>query len=325
MNFRSPLLRSLKSILPLLSVVLLSGCYKDSKMTNPYILAKLYREQNEKTTPKLGRIPLPYVDAMGNAEAFGVNPLGVSNTSFTKVQNHDQDFVVKADLYWKMNWMLKTVDDNKIPPDFDQALETTRSQLALTFNDGLYGLAADALDSLAEGIKHRQAEQVLENAGVSRYMVPWSAGMLAVESFIDEGRLGFGAKPPEQRFGVVQRSNPNDLSTTTMPDAGEHISTEQRQVLDVVREYTLKYKESPTDRKLQAFRTAAIKVDAFLVALRRHSAAPDHPGLEKARLRTDPYGADYDVMPGATPTIQMRKDRNLNNAPNANEFQLFKP
>lgn len=221
--------------------------------------------------------------------------------------------------------MLKIIDDGKFPLDFEQAIDTTRAQLALTYNDGIYGLAADALDAVGEGMQHRKAEEVLDNAGVSRYMVPWSAGMLAVESFIDEGRLGFGAKPPEQRFGFVQRGAANDISTSPTLTTEDNMSPDQRRVLDLVREYTIKYKESPTDRKLKAWKTATTKIDAFLVALRRHAAAPDHPGLDKARLRTDPYGADYDLMPGAAPTIELRKDSSVNNAPKANEFNIFKP
>jgi hypothetical protein len=68
------------------------------------------------------------------------------------------------------------------------------------------------------------------------------------------------------------------------------------------------------------------KIDGFLLALRRLPAANDHPGLEKARLRTDPVGADYMVQPDATPTYTPKKgDANINNAPNPNQFEIFKP
>lgn len=99
MNFKFSRLRRFEGILLPLCVVLLSGCYKDSKMTNPYILAKLYREQNEKQTPKMAPLQMPYIDAAGSAEAFGHYGLGISSTNFTKVQNHEQDFIVKADVY----------------------------------------------------------------------------------------------------------------------------------------------------------------------------------------------------------------------------------
>lgn len=310
-------------MLPALAL-LLSGCYKDSKLANPYILNKLYQKHNSDATPKMPHVQLPYVNIQANGAEFGATPLGIGDLTLIRVQNNEQDFIVKSDVYWKLNWLLKQIEDGRFPMDFEESLEKTRTELALTFNDSIYALAADALESLVEGWQHRKAEETLENAGVSRYVVPWSAGMLAVESFIDEGRLGFGAKPPEQRFGFVNR-NARDLSTSTSPESLDTLTQDQRQVIEIVRDYTIKYKESPTEKKQKAWQRATKKTDAFLMALRRHVAAPDHPGLDKARMRTDPGDPDYYVQPDATPTLTPRKGQNLNNAPNANELNIFKP
>mgnify|MGYP003345559425 CR=1 FL=1 len=278
---------------------LLAGCKNSSSSASPFIINQLYKHNIENTTVKIPNLPLPFIkDAPDSADLGpGVNLIDTNINLHRPVESVEKDFIAKADVYWKLNWMAKVMSQGFVPHDFGTTLEKTKGLLALTFHDSVYRLAVNALEEVEEGLKHQQEEDVLTSAGVNSIMIPWTAGTLAVEDFIERGSLGFGGKPLEQQqVGFVDPNAATAPATPTMV----FLTNEQKSALEVIRTYTSKYKASPATMKTRIWSQANQKIDAFLLALRRHPASADHPGLDQARLRTTPMGEDYYVQPDMT-------------------------
>ena len=276
--------------------LLLTGCKGSSKDANSFVLNQLYKNNIDKTTVKIPSMPLPFIkDAPDHADLGNAGVTISDNLAMNRpVESVEKDFIAKADVYWKLNWMAKVMTQGFVPHDFEDSVEKTKQLLALTYHDSLYPLAMNALEEVQEGLKHQQAEETLTRAGVASAIVPWMSGSLAVEDYIDSGQLGFGGKPKEQAIGFGD-ANANAAAS---PDLS--MTLEQKQALEIVRNYSSKYKMSPAMMKTQAWGEAYKRIDQFLYALRRHPVSADHPGLDQARTRTAPNGTDYFVQPDMT-------------------------
>ena len=276
--------------------LLLTGCMKSSNEANPFIVNQLYRSNIERTSTKIPSVPLPFIkDAPDSAELGRAGIVLSDNITLNRpVESVEKDFIAKADVYWKLNWMAKVMAQGFVPHDFPATIDKTKQLLALTYHDALYPLAIDALELVQEGLNHQKAEEALANAGIISATVPWSAGSLAIEDFIDNGHLGFGGKPKEQAIGF------EDTSTAVPLPSELSLNLEQKRALEVVRTYSSKHKMSPTMMKIQDWNKANRKIDGFLMALRRHPVSADHPGLDQAQTRTIPNGQDYFVQPDMT-------------------------
>lgn len=282
----------------------LAGCKGGSNDTNSYLVNQLYRKNIESSTVKISPLPLPFIkDAPDHAD-FGGASVTLSNEIALNrpVDSVEKDFIAKADVYWKLNWMAKVMAQGFTPHDFEETVEKTKNLLALTYHDSLYPLALDALADVKEGIEHQKADETLLKAGVISATVPWGGGSLLIEGFIDDGSLGFGAKPKEQSVGF------GDPAASPPPALDLSLTLEQKQALEVVRNYASKYKKSPSMMKAQAWGEANKRIDQFLFALRRHPASADHPGLDQARTRTAPNGADYFVQPDMTAGYKVKME-----------------
>lgn len=288
--------------------LLLTGCKGGDKSANSFVLNQLYRNNMEKTSVKIPSMPLPYIkDAPDHADLGNAGVTLQDNYALNRpVENAEKDFIAKADVYWKLNWMAKVMAQGYLPHDFGDSVEKTKGLLALTFHDSLYPLAYNAMDNIQEGLKHQQAEETLTNAGVVSATVPWMAGSLGVEDYINSGSLGFGGKPPEQAIGFADANN--DASALPPPPPPLALTNAQKEALDVVRTYSSKYKMSPAMMKTKAWGEANKFIDAFLLALRRHPANADHPGLDQARTRTAPAGPEYYVQPDMTAGYKVQLD-----------------
>ncbi len=201
------------------------------------------------------------------------------------------DFMEKADVFWKLNWMKKQIHATHIPEDFEQSVQKTQMELEKTFHDRNYQLAHEALEFITEWIAHQKAEEKLRRNNITLSTIPWASGRDAVQRHIESGRLGFGGKP------FVSAETRSENEDTSLASAGHPLSVEatltpaQQEIVDLILMYTTTYHASPPELRRRAGLKFEQSVEALLKNLRKHPAAADHPGLDS------PEAADSLTLP----------------------------
>ncbi|MCS6777511.1 MAG: hypothetical protein RMJ43_14460 [Chloroherpetonaceae bacterium] len=271
------------SLLPGIAVlgIVLNGCRPDP--TDPRLeLEPIKLEQMPRSRPpsqitdigtglplpqvEPGPLEMPRMDVVTGARS-GIAPRwNRMYEAYTPMapgmRGSDADYIDKADVYWKLNWIRKQLQAGTIPPNLADAIARTRQQLETTQRDKNYRIAERAIQLLEEGMEHLQARRTLVAAGVASDLIPWSLGREAVQRYIDEGRLGFGsaAKRASLRPGTADakespaqsywRQQRNTLTST--------LTARQQSTIALILEYAEKYRASP-DTMLQRVWQKAIE------------------------------------------------------------------
>ena len=123
---------------------------------------------------------------------------GAYGTGHTDAQGRargkDADYVDKADVYWKLNWVRRHLSEVPLPEDFEKALKLSREELETTVHDAHYKLGDDALTHLEAGYKHFKAAQFLR-LGERQYLShPLCIGQRGGAAVSGAGRAGGSAR-----------------------------------------------------------------------------------------------------------------------------------
>ena len=216
-----------------------------------------------------------------------------SSSASAKSTSAESDFLLKADVFWKLNWFRQQIHLGKIPIDFELSLSKTEKILEGTTHNQDYKLGKDALGKVEEWMAHHQANDKLRQNGINPVTIPWSAGQSSVQQYIDSGRLGFGRK--EETLENSRTAGDEDaplyrrtsLSTETM------LSSAQKELIALVTEYAKTYSASPTEMQRRTEQKIDDKIEVYLQSLRRNPAAVNHPGLESREAKNSPTIPNY--------------------------------
>ena len=158
------------------------------------------------------------------------------------------EYVQKADLYWKLNWLRKELLKGNIPSILAASLPRLRKQLAKSKHDAVYRLTVEALDHLEKGLAHVRAEKAILAVGAHCDSIPWGAGTDSIQRYIDRGELGFGRKPVELRsHRDMSEEDDEDGSSSPRrsPLLTNVLSADQKKAIDTILEYELREHTSP--------------------------------------------------------------------------------
>lgn len=177
-----------------------------------------------------------------------------------------------AHVYWRLNWIRKTILSGNLPYDFARSVKITRQELEeLTRTirrDGNYTVADEALTHLEKGLEHLSANQALEQASALTYSAPWSGGRSMMESYIEQGNLGFGGKSLEQKTYRASRDydaededyRPRRTASQPLTTATALTAAQQRAVT-IALEYAGRYHASPEEKMRSEWKQAIEKIN----------------------------------------------------------------
>ena len=111
-----------------------------------------------------------------------------------RARGADSDYIGKADVYWKLNWLRKHLHDRMLPAEFERAILKAKTELEDTVHDKNYQTGDEAIKHLKRGLEGFRDAELLRNANINTLLVPWSSDDVAIQRFIDGGGLGFGAR-----------------------------------------------------------------------------------------------------------------------------------
>ena len=172
----------------------------------------------------------------------------------------DSDYIDKADVYWKLNWLRKHFGDQILPNDFEKAIKIAREILTTAQRDANYQITDEALTRVENGLKHYRAAQILKQGGISGSLIPWSAGADAVQRSIDNGALGFGEKSVAA-VRVSSRSGADDATRRDATPTTFILSPAQQKILDTVLDYARRYRASPDAMRQREWNAALVKIN----------------------------------------------------------------
>ena len=268
--------------LALLTLFALTGCEQDN--TDPFEDAagdkmQHIKIQRLKLDPSMiarkdvatGKPVAIVVQADNPAALSGVVPGGSGafrGTDYTyghadslgRPRGADSDYVDKADVYWKLNWLRKHLGDARLPDDFEKAIKICREIMTTAQHDANYRLADDALTHLEAGLKHYRAAQILRASNTDTILVPWSGGIEAVQRSIDRGVLGFGEKIAAARSYSSDDSDASSARRESTPPAAP-LTPAQQKIMDLVLDYARRYHASPEAMRRSEWGLAAPKIN----------------------------------------------------------------
>ena len=181
--------------------------------------------------------------------------------SLGRPRGADSDYVDKADVYWKLNWLCKHLGDAVLPDDFEKAIKIAREIMTTAEHDANYRLADEALTHLETGLKHYRAAQVLRSANTDTILIPWSGGVEAVQRAIDRGVLGFGEKSQAALHSAAQDDDEDTISRRSPSSAGPPLTSAQQKIVDILLEYARRYRASPDAMRRADWGIAATKTN----------------------------------------------------------------
>jgi hypothetical protein len=294
------------------AILLLSGC--SAKTPQGPLLARMERENRETVRSRDSSWDIvPRVDvATGQAAVFGQSEGGHSkphlNLAETTWEPHsgyaknrllapergaDSDYIDKADVYWKLNWIRKQVLSGEVPEDLDKRLAKVREQLETTVQDNNYRLAEEAITRYENGFEHLRADQVLQRAGVPTTIVPWRSGEAAVRKFIDNNGLGFGG---QKRKTTTQLGDSEDEDRPSLLRRSRRyrsrLSADQEEVIDLILRYTREYHAAPGELMKREWEEAIRVTNKLRDELGLMNRTPNQDGdfavvSEAARTRSE--------------------------------------
>lgn len=194
------------------------------------------------------------------------------------------DYTIKADVYWKLNWVRLELLDGPLPPNLSIAIARTRRELDTAQRDQNYQLAADALRHLDSGLKHLRSYLATEGTADAASDVPWSSGVLGVTRFEVENRLIPGERPPARSDGPAWPSDDllDGANAPRLP-APESEPTGKLHAAAVALEYARRYRASPESMMRSEWEAAIRDIDRLRDSLglagRRENADGDRSAL----------------------------------------------
>lgn len=223
----------------------------------------------------------------------GGNALLSPTSASSKSTNGEADFLLKADVFWKLNWFRQQIHLGRIPLDFELSLSKTEKILEGTTHSQDYKLGKDALGKIEEWIAHHKANDKLHRNGVNPVTIPWSAGQSSVQQYIDSGKLGFGKKEDTLENSRSSGEDEAPLYRRTSLTTEALLSSTQRELIALVTEYATKYSAAPTEMQRRTEQKIDDKIEVYLQSLRRNPAAINHPGLDSKEAKNSPTIPNY--------------------------------
>jgi hypothetical protein len=212
-----------------------------------------------------GPLPVSSVSSVVNPD-----PGGIGQTSADGHTLHLNYYSGYAHVYWRLNWIRKTIIKGSLPHDFARSISITRRELEdLTrtiSRDGNYTVADRALTHLESGLEHLRADQALQEASAAYLSAPWS-GRLVMQNYIDQGGMGFGGRPLGMDVSRNPRHYDSDSDTyTTRPVTNtlpvpSALSSAQRSALAIALEYADRYHAAPLDQMRSEWRLAIEEIN----------------------------------------------------------------
>ena len=180
--------------------------------------------------------------------------------SLGRPRGADSDYVDKADVYWKLNWLRRHLGDPTLPEDFEKAIKLSREIMTTAEHDKNYRLADDALTLLESGLKHYRAAQALRAANTDTILIPWSGGVEAVQRAIDRGVLGFGEKRQTAARAAARDEDDSPLRPAASGEAPA-LPPAQQKIIDLILEYARRYRAAPDMMRRSDWTNAAQKIN----------------------------------------------------------------
>ena len=323
----STVLRRGAAVVPLLALILLTGCeqstpvtstdeeeLKDVRIKRMVIDTRVSPRKDLATgnsaqfLPDVHPNPTVLSGMVPNADVPVGSAYGGGHTDAQgRARGADSDYIDKADVYWKLNWLRKHLHDRMLPPEFERAITKAQTQLEDTVHDKNYQLGDDAIKHLKRGLEGFRDAELLRTANINVLLVPWSSDDVAVQRFVDGGGLGFGA-----RSGAASGRTTRDAHTPLyrrLPAAPpEALSPTQEKILAVVKKYARDYRISPDTLRAHEWDAAAEKIDHLrdeLGLMNRRENSDDSSRPAVPDLDTDMSGVNNlvpipDVSDGGT-------------------------
>jgi hypothetical protein len=213
----------------------------------------------------------------------------------------DPDYVAKADVYWMLNWIRKAIRTSPLPLNLPEAIEKARKKLEETERDEDYQTGTEAIAHLEQGLKFWRDAQKLEAAHIHRALIPWGAGSLTMQQFIDNGGLGFGAKRKDAGLNSLSHAEDDEDDDTSSASAGDFsasaanaLTQPQQDAIAIVLDYEKRYHNAPTQMMLREWKAALEKIDLLRDSLDlRHRA--ENSDEDNSELNPSPAQNSADI------------------------------
>ena len=225
--------------------------------------------------------------------------------SLGRPRGADSDYVDKADVYWKLNWLRKHLGDATLPDDFEKAIKLCRETMATAAHDANYRLADDALTHLETGLKHYHNAQALKAANTDTILIPWSGGVEAVQRAIDRGVLGFGEKSQTANRAYSRDEDGNAAPRRSAAAAGPTLTPAQQKIVDIILDYARLYRASPDAARRAEWGSAVTKINRLRDELGLMNRAENHEDTYEAT-----GGAGDSGMTGTDGVVPIPSDPN---------------
>lgn len=184
--------------------------------------------------------PPPVMDSNSLADAvYGGGGVGETYEGLevpVPGKNNDADYIMKSDIYWKMNWIKKQIDSMIVPPQLDQKVAKLREQIGKSLEDDKKPLMLEICDLLERGLDaHRMISEM------KRY------GVDARQKAKLEADLTFSPGAVSDPFSM----DPAEIGT----------SSRRRKTERSAEKWSSTHGESPEIAKRNAFNEASLKID----------------------------------------------------------------
>lgn len=229
------LLRHVLGALSLLTLVALTGCSGEDEYKakpNP-IYQKVVPDSSVDVTKGMTAGPV-----INTAEAVGVKSYGGGLTSPLE---SDHNYVDKADIYWKLNWMTQDTENGMFSPDFLPELDKLQSRLRDTEMDDKLPLIQEIIKDFRDAMEADKIAKDFRKAGLDAHRLPWANGRLGLEKSLNDT---INKNPGNAYFAPPQ--------TTTRREKSLH---------ERALAYGEKYHASPEDVKKRLLANAATKTE----------------------------------------------------------------
>lgn len=182
----------------------------------------------------------------------------------------DADYIDKADVYWKLNWIRIQLQNGKLPSNLKEAVAKTRKLLRTVVQDRNSNTAEEAVIALEEGIEHLEAQRVLTLGNTDLQLIPWRAGRAAVERYFeqDNGKLNGGASKSNKYLNRSGGSLTLDLMQnplSTPHPSGRSLTTKTApgvtEAQAVALSYASKFAASPEEMMRRSWQKAIEKTN----------------------------------------------------------------
>ena len=286
------------------STILLQGCDKPDwrEKYDMKPIQKIIKEDPNKidaivditgapmTKPQKGDLVKTNIDLASSPRTFAPLQEGLPNLG-AGLRGADADYVDKADVYWKLNWIRKELLSGSLPENLEQAIEKTRKQLKTTEKDKNYVIANTAITHLEKGVEHSKAMQLLKSAQISTLIVPWRSSKESIQRFIESGGLGFG-KQSKSYHTRSSGFDEDDLSSNSHKKNADVplLTTTQKLIIETVLLYAEKYHASPQEVMSREWQQAIERINYLRDELGLMKRETNKDG-DNSNIPTDVTGA----------------------------------